>query len=411
MKILCPTSRFPHLNTTFILDEMLELESQGEVIAIARALPPKYSLDELHSRYSALAAPIWSLSLIGLMVGAALGGLRRPKAAAQALFRLVLATGLRPIPLLKAIYGFTVGTAYSRRAENAEIDWIHAHFATLPTTVAWTLHRLLAVPFSFTGQGFDVFVNASASLANPSLRLKMRDASFVVATSDFMAEHLRAIEPGTEIQVIPNGIRVEEIRSTARSASTPRVGGDLSIISVGSYVPKKGHDTLIRAFGLLVDMGIDARLQIVGPGPRWRYEALVEELELGDLVSLCGPMSQEEILPRVKAADVFALACRVSETGDMDGTPSVIKEALALERPVVSTVTSGIPELVRTNETGILVEPDDPVALAGAFKSLYEDPSLRARLGGAGHDAVREGHAITHNVRRLRACIRDHDRA
>jgi glycosyltransferase involved in cell wall biosynthesis len=87
---------------------------------------------------------------------------------------------------------------------------------------------------------------------------------------------------------------------------------------------------------------------------------------------------------------MVVLPCRVAEDGDRDGMPTVLTEALARGLPVVSTTVVGIGELVRHGETGLLVPPDDPAALADAIEALRRDRGLARRLGGAGRELVAE---------------------
>ncbi len=87
---------------------------------------------------------------------------------------------------------------------------------------------------------------------------------------------------------------------------------------------------------------------------------------------------------------MFALPCRILDSGDRDGIPNVLVEALAAGLPVVTTPISGIPELIVDGDTGLLVAPDDPAALAGALARLHADPAFGARLAAAGAREVRE---------------------
>jgi glycosyltransferase involved in cell wall biosynthesis len=103
----------------------------------------------------------------------------------------------------------------------------------------------------------------------------------------------------------------------------------------------------------------------------------------------------------MRACHAFVLPCRKDRNGDMDGIPTVFMEVMASGRPVVSCAVSGIPELVRHDETGILVPPDDPEALASALQRLAVDGELRTRLGRQGRALVERQHDQHHNARRV----------
>ncbi len=94
----------------------------------------------------------------------------------------------------------------------------------------------------------------------------------------------------------------------------------------------------------------------------------------------------------MRACHAVVMPCRQDHTGDMDGIPTVFMEAMATGRPVISCPISGIPELVRDGETGLLVPSDDPQALAGAIERLARDESLRVQLGRQGRALVERQH-------------------
>ena len=103
----------------------------------------------------------------------------------------------------------------------------------------------------------------------------------------------------------------------------------------------------------------------------------------------------------MRACHAVVMPCRQDHTGDMDGIPTVFMEAMATGRPVISCPISGIPELVRDGETGLLVPPDDPRALADAIERLARDESLRVRLGRQGRTLVERQHDQHTTARRL----------
>ncbi|MEO0672168.1 MAG: glycosyltransferase, partial [Pseudomonadota bacterium] len=100
-------------------------------------------------------------------------------------------------------------------------------------------------------------------------------------------------------------------------------------------------------------------------------------------------VDQADVLDAYRRSDVFALPCRIAPDGDRDGLPNVLVEAQSQRIACISTPISAVPELIVHGETGLLVEPDDPDALAGALSSLIRDPARRAALAIAGEDRVR----------------------
>jgi glycosyltransferase involved in cell wall biosynthesis len=146
---------------------------------------------------------------------------------------------------------------------------------------------------------------------------------------------------------------------------------------------------LLRALALLPG-DLAWRFTHVGGGPeRGRLEGLAAELGIADRTTWLGACSQEEVLALYRQADIFALASRVAEDGDRDGLPNVLMEAQSQELACVATRVSAIPELIRDGETGLLVAPDDPMALAEALTRLIREPDLRMTLARAGCERVR----------------------
>ena len=95
---------------------------------------------------------------------------------------------------------------------------------------------------------------------------------------------------------------------------------------------------------------------------------------LDDRVVWHGSQPQEFVLDLYRTSDAFALPCRVAEDGDRDGLPNVFMEAMSQGLACVSTPVSGVPEIIKDGETGLLVAPDDAGALAGALEQLISDP-------------------------------------
>ena len=118
---------------------------------------------------------------------------------------------------------------------------------------------------------------------------------------------------------------------------------------------------------------------------------LIAEHGLQDLIELIPPAPQKALREIYARATVFALPCRITDSGDRDGIPNVLAEAMAMELPVVTTNVSGIPELVDDRQTGFLVRPSDPEALADALEELLTaSPDRRLALGRAARKTIQE---------------------
>jgi len=161
--------------------------------------------------------------------------------------------------------------------------------------------------------------------------------------------------------------------------------GDFVILTLTRLVARKGVDDLIRALAILPP---EIKLLVVGDGPdRSRLEGLAAEAGLRGRVVFTGYVDRTR--PFYQAADVFALASREEEGGDVEGFGIVLLEAQALGLPVIGTSSGGIPEAFLDGFTGLLVPPGRPEELARAIDRLAKKEDLRAALGGAGPELVR----------------------
>jgi len=404
---------YPRLSETYIHSEIHRLERLGLPLRLYSIKPVEESeqgprhpvvqriraqpvyLPEVGS-VSGVSAIRWLRDNLRPFLGPLARCFRRRPAGLCRAARAALAQAVRARPRWSApprkIYlkEFLQAVALSDHVSAApDVRHLHAHYAHGSTTVAWLASQITGLPFSFTAHAKDVY---SEDL-NPAglLRRKLLAARFAVTCTEAGAEHMRRIAPEARIHVIYHGL-VEDLRQALDDgARAPRPNGSLRMLGVGRLVAKKGFDTFVDACAELQSDGIPFQATIAGPdGP---YGRVVRELivarGLEDRIHLAGAMSQDELLTEYARADAFCLPCRIVGA-DRDGIPNVLVEAMAAGTPVVSTRISGIPELVTSGANGLLVAPDDPVALAGALRTLHGDPELAARLGSAGRATVLE---------------------
>lgn len=222
-------------------------------------------------------------------------------------------------------------------------------------------------------------------------------AGAVTATGLRLAEATLAYMPeGKPVSVIPYGIDLAVFNPTLheRPARRPRVVvGTMSRLS-----PEKGLDHLLRAVGLLRDRGEHVDLVLAGDGPsRAPLESLTAELALGDRVRFAGEVAHEDVPGVLAGFDVFAMP----STWEGFGVSAL--EASAMMLPVVASDVHGIPDVVADGQTGLLVAPADPVALADAIGRLAADEELRRGMGEAGRAYVAREYRWEDNARLMEA--------
>jgi len=282
------------------------------------------------------------------------------------------------------------------------IDHVHVHFANRAAHTAMFLKEISRIPFSVTAHGQDFMKD----LANDDLLREIcAAAEFVAAETDYSRDLLRQRCPESAVKIhrVYNGMDLTRFPTPDEEAASPRRTGiapyPVRIISIGRLVAFKGFEYLIDACADLARQGLQFTCEIIGDGPlRDDLEARIRNLKLSDRVHLLGSLSQEAVLEKLKAADIFALASVTDTQGASDVFPTVIIEAMAAARPVVSTRLAGIPESVVDGETGLLVSPEDTMALAEALGRLIQDAKLRFHYGRAGRARLEQHFRIEHTV-------------
>jgi phosphatidylinositol alpha-1,6-mannosyltransferase len=174
----------------------------------------------------------------------------------------------------------------------------------------------------------------------------------------------------------------------ARRAVRDRYGlaGRPVVVCVSRLVPRKGQDTLLRAWPQVAQQVPEARLLIVGRGPYEKtLHQLAERAGVSGSVTFTGPVPQAELPAHYAAGDVFAMPCRTRRGGlDVEGLGIVYLEASAAGLPVVGGDSGGAPDAIREGETGYVVGGRDVAALAGRLISLLEDPASAKAMGEKG---------------------------
>lgn len=265
---------------------------------------------------------------------------------------------------------------------------LHAHFLHKPASVARYVELLCATPWSASAHAKDIWTSPDWDLAD-----KLASASWVVTCSGHAFEKLKSLAPeGARVFLSYHGLDLERFGANPASPST-RDGGDpfrpLHLLTVARAVEKKGLDTLLEALALLPP-NLSWDLVHIGYGGKLdTLKQQAEALGIAGRIAWKGSQPQTAVLAACRDADLFVLPCRVAADGDRDGVPNVLVEAGSQRLAVVSTTVSGVPELVKHAETGVLVPPDDPPALARAIEDLGRDPARRARLGAAAERRVR----------------------
>src|SRR5689334_3794554 len=322
-------SGFPRRSETFMLGELLALEASGALAAV---------------------------------FATKLGEMGQPQPGTERLTKYVEFLPDEPVEAQAR----AVRTMLARK----KIHGIHAYFAHRPAEVAQHAARLSGVPF-----GFSVHARDFRKVDPEVLAARASKAACVVACNPDVAQDIRRL--GTKPHLLPHGVDLQRFTSSAACSD-----GVLRLLAVGRLVEKKGFDFLIAA---LAGLKIPFTLTIVGDGPeRERLQQLIILNNLENRVCFFGSATHSELPRMYTEADVVVVPSVQDRSGDRDGLPNVVLEAMASGRAVVASDAGAITSAITDNENGLLVPPGDPVALGQAIRRLAQSSELREQLGHNG---------------------------
>jgi colanic acid/amylovoran biosynthesis glycosyltransferase len=396
LRIAVLVTTFPSVSETFVLREIAGLLERGHQVDI---FPLQLGRDDVvhpQVREYRLLERTHPPPSPDLPFSARLG--RAVGLAARHLWRT-------PLPLLRAMdprrHGWRgpalrVLMEVSPLVGRGAYDVVYCHFG--PNGLrAVALERLGALrgPIVTVFHGYDITAYPRSQRLDVYRTLFERGALFLPISQNWRHRLLQLGCPPDRIAVHRMGVDLD--RLTPR-APRPGHGGPLRVASVARLVEKKGIEFGIRAVAQLAAAGVPVEYRVIGDGPLApSLAALAAQLGVGDTISLLGAGSEPEVHAALEWCDVFLCPSVTASDGDQEGIPVVLMEAMARAVPVVATEHSGIPELVRHGETGLLAPERDPAALAAALRALAADPDRAAALGRAGRDRV----AALHDARRL----------
>jgi glycosyltransferase involved in cell wall biosynthesis len=379
--VLC--DRYPELSETFIATEVHALRAAGADVTVEALAAP-----DVPAPGGEPPAAVWERERTATRAAAVVRlAARHPAGVLRDLRSRPRWRRSEDVPPLRMLAPAALRIAAGRPVH------VHAQFAAGAALAAMRIARVLDVPWSFTAHGYDIFQRPA------NLPEKLRRATFATSGSAYTAGHLRGLAgPGADrVHVIVMGVDGERF-----SRRTPLPGGR-TVVAVGRLVPKKGFADLVAATARLRERGQEPeRVVIAGDGPlRAELEGQARDLGVGDLVRFRGAVPHAGVRDLLEQSDVLCMPCVVAADGDRDSMPVVVKEALAMELPVVATDQVGLPEVVRP-PWGRLVAPHDPPALARALAAtLALGPQERAEAGRAGRAHVLAACDPAEEARRL----------
>jgi glycosyltransferase involved in cell wall biosynthesis len=246
--------------------------------------------------------------------------------------------------------------------------------------------RFLPIRLITSVHGADLFPDGKPRARYPrSIKWLLHASDRIITPSNAYGEDVASLFPQLRkiIVCIHNGVDLDELQQLSGS-SVKRLDPSY-ILCVAMHNEKKGLDVLLRAFAQFKDRELPLKLLLAGDGPlRVQLEKLALSSGINDRVEFLGRQGRAEIKSLLYGCELFVLPSRSEPFG------IAIIEALACKKAVVATAVGGIPEIIENGKNGILVEPDNPQALADAILAVLKDEALRIKIATNGYATVRE---------------------
>jgi glycosyltransferase involved in cell wall biosynthesis len=285
-------------------------------------------------------------------------------------------------------------------AEREGVTHLHSPWAFADASVTLLAARLLGVPYSVQPRASDLH----ARTQRRGLPERLAEANFLVTNSDYNVRAIELLLPADQrppIRRVYEGLDVQALRPVP-----PREGplGVARLLCVARLTEPKGITDLLLSLDQLRREGRLFTCDIIGataddePDYCAQVRGMHRDLGLEAHVRFLGARSFDTVLDRLRWADLFLLPARKASDGRRDITPNSLIEALAMGVPAVSTHSGAIAEIIESEQSGLLVPPNDPTAFTAAIKRLLDEDAFRCRLAGYGRRVAEERFDIDRNI-------------
>lgn len=283
------------------------------------------------------------------------------------------------------LWAFSTGLLLGRQFVEDGIDMVYSPWPRGATTAAWVGATIADLPFAMAARGDNL------EPADPDLGDKFKGACFVRTNNMADKKRIEEFDKGQakgKTVMIYNSMTLASPEHTPPAFTTP----EIRILSLGRFDVTKGFDVLLKACAILKARKIKFRLTLAGGGGKVMglghleesLKKMRSELDLEDVVDMPGLISHDELPDILLNHDIFAAPCIVHSSGRRDGIPNTVIEAMAYGLPIVGTDVESLTEIVRNGETGLVVEQNNPQALADAIQWLAKNTGTASKMGRNG---------------------------
>lgn len=371
---------YPRLSETFIAQEIYLLEQRGFQIDIYSMRGPREKTRHpVHDKIKAKVVyiPEYILESFAEIFWANFAvAFTRPIYLAllpQALWKSICQRSRSPIKrFLQA--GWLI---HREDLGHTQVKHLHSHFVHAPTELTFYLSKITGITFSISAHAKDIYTSTPEEI-----RERVQASEFLMTCTEFNFHKIRELvgpEHSGKINQVYHGVSLSAFQPQQEPAfEFPQK----RLLTIARLVEKKGYEDVFAALKILQEKGLHLHYDIYGDGElKASLIELRDRLGLQEQITLHGAVSQPIVLKAYQEGGVFILASRETESGDRDGIPNSMAEAMSMAMPVLATNVSGIPEILENNLSGILVQQRSPAEIARGLERLFSEKGLAAKLG------------------------------
>lgn len=324
---------------------------------------------------------------------------RRPAVLRELLRGLVTRRPPSWLNFWENMLGAGFACIFAREFRREPPSWVHAAWGGAPATAAWLLWRLNGTRYSAAAHAYDLYEHGGDWWLNE----KLGPAVFIHTSTEMGKRSLLERRlPREQILCIRRGLdRLPEFKPLRRSRAP------LHLLCIARLVEKKGLAHQMRIYAALREAGVPFAARIVGDGPlRPELERLAGHLGIAADVTFTGHLPQHEVWNQLAWADVLLHTGIVAASGDRDGLPNVIPEAMSIGVIAITSPAAATTEAITHGVTGLVARVEDPSEWVDALRRLGHDDAFAEKLRTSARRWVEENYDAHRNAARLLAQFR-----
>jgi len=275
-------------------------------------------------------------------------------------------------------------------AKKENIDLINSHWLFPQGLVGAICKKIYGIPHIITIHSSEITLLKKVPFSGLISEFILNNSDFIISVSHHrMEELLECVSPSVKeevsakIKIFPMGVNLGTCEYENLDSLKEKYGtkGKFVVLFVGRLVEVKGCEYLIQAFTNLSTQIPNIQLLIVGDGPlETSLKEMVKNLNLRDFIRFEGSVKHQIIMEYYSICDIIVVPSIIDSLGFQEGLPVVLLEALTLGKPIISSRTKGVMEVVKENYNGVLVDQKDSKQISSEILKLFENPSLIEKL-------------------------------